>query len=195
MLDAIATKPSYTETAEIKHKELQVEIQSLLNNPNLSFSRNGNRNPRAEKYASLVVKGLTEIDFQILSEKGFYALRAFGSSYCVFKPLDFKVGDGATLSIGTDSKAGTIIKVKGKRVVWQEDTAIRDDEKSTLTATVGGFAAHFEGKVHFDYEPNPEGLQLTFSLRKNGRWVQQKHKTRGGSCLSRGRHKFTDYNF
>jgi len=71
------------------------------------------------------------------------------------------VGMGATRSSGSDSYPYTIIEIRGKRLVIQEDTAIRVEENA-------GYGA----AQNYVYLRNPNGSKLTVSLRKDGRYRQ-----------------------
>lgn len=118
---------------------------------------------------------------------------------------DAKVGDGATFTIYTDSKAGTIIARTEKTITWQQDTAtlqngVNSGESDALKFSPGGFVGHTSGNQRYEYEPNPEGQILKFSrrdLRNGGHvWKLCKHPTRSpGNSLSAGRHEHYDYNF
>lgn len=73
------------------------------------------------------------------------------------------VGLGVTLRGYTDRYAGTIIEVgaKRKRIVVQQDAAIRVDENGTSMVQL------------YRYERDPQGAIYVFTLRSNGRWVLQ----------------------
>lgn len=109
----------------------------------------------------------------------------------------FKVGDGATFVLHTDTQAGTIVSVSknGKRVTWQRDVAIR----TTVPEFVqGGFAGHCtnQREIDYTYKRDPNGVKQAFSLRANGKWkATGQAATSPGLSLSPGRHEFYDYNF
>lgn len=69
------------------------------------------------------------------------------------------VGQGATMRVGSDSYPGTVISVKPKVVVIQEDK----------WKAAPGYD-YYSNQV-YTYEPNPKGSLHTYTLRKNGRWV------------------------
>lgn len=115
------------------------------------------------------------------------------------EPIQFKIGDGATIIRWTDRNAGTIIAVSKRRVMVQRDKVTLlngsgSGEPDALTVQVGGFAAHTEGVQRYNYERDPEAGCYVFTLRKNGRWVMQ-HEKMNGTRLELGRHEHYDFNF
>lgn len=95
-----------------------------------------------------------------------------------------EVGDGATILHWTDRTACTVICVdpKGKWITVQEDKAIRTDSNGMSECQ------------EYRFEANERGSLKTFSLRKNGQWVERGQK--GGSRLSVGRRSaYHDYSF
>lgn len=115
----------------------------------------------------------------------------------------FKVGDGASWTLYTDTHAGFIIEVSanGETVKWQAATATllngaNSDAADKLEFSPGGFVGHTSGIQRYDIKPNPAGEIQTFTLRDNGRWVLAGHgaKQRGNS-LSPGLREHYDYNF
>jgi len=106
----------------------------------------------------------------------------------------FKVGDGATVTLYTDSHACTVIAVSksGKTITLQRDKAtLGADFKPKFT--LGGFAGHCtnQHEQYWTYEPDPNGKIYSARLGKFG-W-----KVGGlrGLRVTRGRHEFHDYNF
>ena len=96
------------------------------------------------------------------------------------------VGDGVSICYWSDRHAGTIIHVSpsGKRIVVQRDVAIRTDSNG------------MSDDQRYEYLRNTKGATYTFTLRKNGRWVQVGEEMRDGtSCLTSGRYEFYDYSF
>lgn len=96
------------------------------------------------------------------------------------------VGVGATLCWWSDRRAGTIISVSpsGKRIVVQEDTAIRTDGNGVSS------------DQRYEYERNPKGVRREFSLRKNGRWVEVGSDLYDGVVCTIGvRRYYYDYSF
>lgn len=85
-----------------------------------------------------------------------------------------RVGDGATKCIGSDSYAGTIVKVSanGKKITWQRDTDTPNAEHE------GPY-----GHQSYDYEPNPEAQTMEFSLRQHGNFKVVGDSGRGGYGL------------
>lgn len=123
---------------------------------------------------------------------------------------DAKVGDGATYTIHTDSKAGTIIKRTAKTIWWQRDKAtllngMNSDAEDKLTCSVGGFAGHVEGRQRYAYERDEDGSIVKFSRReitnpysKKTRvvWKRCGHGTKSPGCtLNVGRNEHYDYNY
>jgi hypothetical protein len=108
-------------------------------------------------------------------------------------PHGFKVGDGATMHIGSDATAWTVIAVtaSGKTITLQGDVAKFDDEwKPDIVP--GGFAGHCvnqqEQRAHYIIERNPDGPVRKARLTQRG-WKSN------GTPVSKGRHPFYDYNF
>jgi hypothetical protein len=98
--------------------------------------------------------------------------------------MSIEIGSGATIVIGTDRDAATVIAVSksGRKVTVQRDIARRTDSNG------------MSDQQHYEYARNPEGEVVTFSLRKNGRWWQVGRS--GGLVLRLGeRDSFYDYNF
>lgn len=109
-------------------------------------------------------------------------------------PVTWTVGDGATALGWSDAHAGTIIEAGPRRVVWQQDEATLVNREE-LEVTPGGFAAHWEGSQRYTYKRDLFGSQITFTLRKNGRWIEKGAPLNSTSRLVAGRHKHHDYNF
>jgi len=95
-----------------------------------------------------------------------------------------EVGMGATMLLWSDRHAGTVVEVKGKRLVWQRDKATRAD-------TYG-----MSDCQSYTYEANPEGETEAFTLRKNGEWVREGSSMKSGTTLGLGyRREYYDYSF
>lgn len=94
-------------------------------------------------------------------------------------------GMGATIILWSDRHACTIIDVPNpKRVVVREDLAIRTDSNGVSECQ------------EYRYETNPQGKISTFTLRKNGKWVQQGKSMKNGTQLGIGfRREYYDYSF
>lgn len=89
---------------------------------------------------------------------------------------------GATIHVGSDSYPATVIQVtrNGKRVVVQEDNAIRVDTNGMSESQ------------QYTYEPNPQGAIHIATLRKDGKY----RETGGKTPISIGfRRKYYDYSF
>ena len=102
-------------------------------------------------------------------------------------PATPHVGMGATRLLYTDRQAGTIISVKGKTIIWKRD-------ESTRTLNEG--ESYMNDSQSYDYKADPNGIEYTFTLRKNGRWVQQGESMQSGTKLSIGHRKeYHDFSF
>lgn len=97
---------------------------------------------------------------------------------------DVKVGDPATVCYWSDRDPATVIEVKGKRVIVQLDS----------WKVVSGHIN--DGSAEYEYERNPEGRIMVFSLRKNGRLVARGGNARSGTGLGLGyRRHYYDPHF
>lgn len=98
-----------------------------------------------------------------------------------------EVGMGATVTMYTDRKAYTVIEVRhnGKMVVVRRDTATRTDTNGMSDCQ------------SYRYEPNENGRIETFTLRKNGRWLQVGESMRSYGCalIIGTRDEYHDYSF
>lgn len=111
-------------------------------------------------------------------------------------------GDGITLSCGSDREAYTVVNVAPRRMAVQRDKATllngpNSGETDALVFTPGGFAAHVTGQQRYSYAPDPCGVVVTLTLRKNGKWVRKgtpMRSTAAGAVVP-GRHEHYDYNF
>lgn|SRR5574337_164337 len=77
------------------------------------------------------------------------------------------VGMGATIRVGSDSYPTTIIQItrNGKRIVIQEDNAIRTDNNGLSELQ------------EYTYQTNPNGAIYIATLRKDGRYRLQGEQT------------------
>jgi hypothetical protein len=107
-------------------------------------------------------------------------------------PNAFKVGDGATMHIGTDAEAYTILTVSasGKTFTMQKDRATLDPSFKP-DVSLGGFVGHVNNNYDqtYDYVRDIYGVTRTVRLNKRG-WIADGHFP-----VSTGRHAFYDYNF
>jgi hypothetical protein len=95
------------------------------------------------------------------------------------------IGEGATVSYCADSHAMTIIAVSdnGKTVTAQRDSA----------KPAAGAAAYSN---RWETKPDPTGAVMVFTLRQNGKYVQQGEPMRSGTKLHIGsRHEYYSYEF
>lgn len=93
-----------------------------------------------------------------------------------------EIGMGATICHWSDQTPGTVIQIthKGKRIVIQEDKAIRTDNNG------------MSDSQSYDYEPDANGTTYIATLRKDGNYRLATRKT----LVSLGvRRKYHDYSF
>lgn len=78
------------------------------------------------------------------------------------------IGEGATVSVGSDSYPYTIVDVSksGKTIILKEDKFERTDSNGMSESQ------------EYNYSPNPEGKEIKATKRKTGAW-----KTSGNNCL------------
>ena len=97
------------------------------------------------------------------------------------KQAEPKVGDGATINMYTDRKAGTIIEVcTPKKIRVQLDNATRTDNLG------------MSDSQDYSYERDANGPVYTFTQRKNGMWIESK----GSNGLTIGvRRQYHDFSF
>jgi hypothetical protein len=96
------------------------------------------------------------------------------------------VGMGATLCYFSDRHAATVIEVSenGKRIVVQQDKATRTDSNGMSESQT------------YEYAADPAGAKTTFTLRKNGRWVESGSAMKNGTGLRLGeREEYFDFGF
>lgn len=98
--------------------------------------------------------------------------------------MEPEVGMGATICMWTDRRPCTVLTVSGKTVTIQLDHANRTDKNG------------MSEEQDYTYERNPNGAILTFTLRKNGRWIKKGDTMEHGNSLSIGiREKYHDFSF
>jgi hypothetical protein len=101
-------------------------------------------------------------------------------------PKKPEVGMGATILMWSDRHAATIVEVSkdGKRVVIQEDNAVRTDKNGMSECQ------------DYTYSPNPNAAKQVFTLRKNGTYVQEGSSMRSGTIIRIGeRDSYHDFSF
>jgi hypothetical protein len=97
-----------------------------------------------------------------------------------------KVGDGATMAIGSDRYPGTVIEVSKSG----HTVKVRSDNYKL----VGGSALSEDQR--YEFTPNPNGAVEVFTRRKNGRYVRKGESFRGGLRASFGhRDAYSDPHF
>ena len=97
-----------------------------------------------------------------------------------------KVGDGATVLYYSDRHAATVTEVTndGKTVAVKEDKATRADTNGMSDAQ------------RYTYERDTNGREMTFTLRKNGRYVMKGQGMKNGLAVRLGtRNHYYDYSF
>lgn len=93
--------------------------------------------------------------------------------------IDPVVGMGATLHIGSDCYAYTVINIISDfKIEIQEDQVNKAKNYN-----------YYFNQV-YDYSPNPLGVKLIFTKRKDGAWRQQGISKTRGSVLVLGRREF-----
>ena len=91
------------------------------------------------------------------------------------------IGEGATVAIGSDRHACTVIFASPTRIVVQRDIPTRIDTNGVSESQT------------YTYERNPTGPTYTFSKRQNGRWGEV--GTRGGGVRLAIGHRSEYYDF
>lgn len=117
----------------------------------------------------------------------------------LYNPLDdLVVGDGITLLMYSDNKAGTVIKRTNKSITMQLDN-VKLLNKEDLEFVQGGYMAHCSNQnvQQYSYTRNPNGGVTKLTRRKDGsyRVVGCNHVTQRYNDAIVGRHEFYDYNF
>lgn len=112
--------------------------------------------------------------------------------------MSIKIGDGATIYIGTDSYAYTVIAISksGKQITLQEDIS-KLDINFRPNFEPGGFVHHcLNGEDQsYTYERNLKGNKVKATLRKNGKWVLVGCPQNSKNLKLGIRRTFYDYNF
>ena len=99
-----------------------------------------------------------------------------------------QVGMGATILSWTDRHAATIVEVdlekKLPRIGIKQDIATRSDKNG------------MSDSQDYDYTPNPNATTVYYTFRKDGTWVKEGDKTKGGSRIAIGyRNEYYDFSF
>jgi hypothetical protein len=110
-----------------------------------------------------------------------------------------EVGEGVTIRGWSDSHPGTIIRVSpnNKRIWFRMDSATLingadSGEPDALRFSPGGFVGHMSGTQRWHIEPNPEGAEVSATLRQDGSWCLVGGDTR---VTVGERWKHYDFNF
>ena len=104
--------------------------------------------------------------------------------------------DAATINGWSDRWPATIIHRTAKTITVREDAYSHLLNRDDLTFRVGGFCAHVEGEQHYEYYTDPGGIEHTYTLRKNGRWVRRGKPANANATLTIGtRARHYDFNF
>lgn len=110
------------------------------------------------------------------------------------------VGDGMTMSLGSDRKAYTIIAVSpaDKTLTLQRDKATRTNRDKDTFAP-GGFFGHTEcpDGQDWQYSADPHGSIIKATWRDElGRYKEAGWRTKSpGGTFAHGRHEHYDYDF
>lgn len=105
------------------------------------------------------------------------------------KPVTPEVGMGATVIMYSDRHAATIVRIRyigsiAQRICVRKDRSIRTD------------AHGMSDCQSYRYELDPLAHVRTFSLRKNGRYVEEGSDMKNGTVLMVGeRNTYHDYGF
>ena len=92
-----------------------------------------------------------------------------------------EVGMGATITMFSDRLPATIVKVcTDRKIQVQEDNAKRTDKNGESE------------NQEYEYTPNTKSVIRTFTLRKNGSWVESGSSS---GLLIGKRDKYHDYSF
>lgn len=95
-----------------------------------------------------------------------------------------EVGSGATISYWTDRHAYTVIEASEKVIKVQRDKATRTDNNGMSELQ------------SYTYEADPNGMVLTFTRRKNGKYYERGSAMGEGVKLSLGyRAEYYDHGF
>lgn len=92
-----------------------------------------------------------------------------------------EVGMGATILSFSDRHAATVVEIlTPKKVVIQRDNAKRTDSNGMSESQ------------DYEFTPDPNGAKIIITLRKNGRWLEQK----GSTVVNLGRRSaYHDFSF
>jgi hypothetical protein len=108
-----------------------------------------------------------------------------------------EVGVGTTMSIGSDSFAGTIVEVinEKKIVVRSCKATLVEGWKPEIQA--GGFSGHClnNSSQEYTYEDNLESGGAVYTLRSNGQWHKEGQSMNSPKLKLGIRRHFHDYNF
>lgn len=93
------------------------------------------------------------------------------------------VGDGCTVLMWSDRHAATVVEVVSPtKIRIQADISTRTDENGMSESQT------------YEFTPNPHATVVTYTLRKNGRWVVEGQPMRGGQSIGRGRSTYYDFS-
>lgn len=95
------------------------------------------------------------------------------------------VGMGATILMYTDRHPATVVEVVNvRKIIIQEDKATRIDENGMSDSQT------------YTYEPDATSPRRTFTLRKNGYWIEEGDNMKNGQHIALGhRRKYYDFGF
>ena len=95
----------------------------------------------------------------------------------------WSLGDGATVCVGSDRYAATVVGTTPYSVTVQFDTAVRTDDNG------------YGGTQEYRFERNPEGRTRRFAQRKDGKWRPVGQGRSHGEQALPGRRHYMDPHF
>jgi len=101
-------------------------------------------------------------------------------------PVIPELGMGATWGAGSDCYPATVVFVStNKKLIRVRDDNYKRTDKNGQS----------ENKT-YEYSPNPNGRVRTYTLRKNGRWIEQGSGMKSGASIGLGhRRAYWDPHF
>lgn len=108
------------------------------------------------------------------------------------KPLVPEVGMGATILMYSDRHAATVIEILDVRMISKQPTKIIVQQDRAIRTDSNGQSEAQE----YRFEPDANGRKYTFTLRKNGTYVEAGASMRNGTIVRLGeRDSYHDYSF
>lgn len=105
-------------------------------------------------------------------------------------PAEPEVGMGASILVGTDRYAATVVEVLRHRNGKLRGVVVQEDRATPRGSVV--YTEHQE----YDYARDPDAARKVFTLRKDGRFVLASDRARNGQGLRVGvRESYRDPHF